>query len=96
MIYNVLQERWLMWALIGGSAVVLGFILAYLAIWRGRAAEGQAPAAATSPAARALAQRSFFGWVGSFVPWLLIVVIVGLLVYAVVYTISRMFYPPNW
>ena len=87
---DVLQYRWLWASSLGGAALVLGFVLSYLAFWRERGAviDESAPAAGKGPGALA--------WVRSFVPWILIVTYVGFVIYAIAYTLAVAANPPNW
>jgi hypothetical protein len=80
---NVLQNQWLMLALLGGVAMVLIIALAYAAIWRPRHAGDKALPADAAPKKGAL-------------PWLLVLVYVTLLVWGVIYTLRMVAQPPNW
>ena len=78
---DVLQAQWLWLALLGGSALVLAIVLAYLAIWRtGRNGDGRAVTPSGS----------------GKTPWVLILVYVATLVFALGYVIMRAVVPPNW
>jgi len=79
---SVLQDQWLIVAIVGGTILVLAFVLACMAIWRPR----KAPAADGAPRGRR----------PSFLPWILIVSYVFVLAYVVIYTIMRKNDPPNW
>jgi hypothetical protein len=82
---EVLQNRWLILALLGGAGLVLGMALAYLALWRPRTAEGDRPVSEgghESPEAP--------------VPWFLVLTFAGVAAYAVIYVIVQAINPPNW
>ena len=87
---DVLQNQWLILALIGGSALVLTFILAYLAIWRQREGDGLGTVEHANEA------QGVWAWLRSFVPWVLIVIVVALFVWGVAYVIWAGANPPNW
>jgi uncharacterized membrane protein len=89
--FDVLQSRWLWAALLGGTALVLGFVLSYFAFWRQREA-----AAIDESGGSTDKQPGVWAWVGSFVPWILVVVYVGFVIYAIAYTLAAAANPPNW
>jgi hypothetical protein len=86
---DVLQSQWLILALVGGSALVLVFVLAYLAAWRarepGRGGGGEGDAA---DAARRCAGHGP-------IPWVLVVLAAALAIYMVVYVFMAAGNPPN-
>jgi hypothetical protein len=86
---NVLQNQWLMLALIGGLAMVLGLVLACMAFWRARRDETPSPQAGGGAANVPKPSR------GS-VPWVLIVAFVAMAAWAVIYVVRAAAYPPNW
>jgi putative exporter of polyketide antibiotics len=89
MYLDVLQNRWLILVLLGGTALVLGVVLAYMAIWRGRdVAPAGEDAAGAKPSARP--------WLRSFFPWVLVLTYAGMLAYVVIYTFVLASNPPNW
>jgi hypothetical protein len=87
---DVLQYRWLWASLLGGAALVMGFVLSYFAFWRQREAaiDESAPPAGAGPGA--------WAWLRSFVPWILAIVYAGFVIYAIVYTLAVAANPPNW
>jgi len=82
---DVLQTQWLVFALAGGLALVLGLALFYLAMLRPRADD----AAPAQPKAEPQSVRSFL-------PSLLILTYVLVVVFAIVYTLAIVRHPPNW
>jgi hypothetical protein len=88
---DVLQYRWLWAAILGGSALVMGFVLAYFAFWRQREATPIDESA--GPTGK---EPGVLAWLRSFVPWILIVVYVSFVIYAIAYTFAAAANPPNW
>jgi membrane protein required for beta-lactamase induction len=88
--FSVWQSRWLFFALLGGVFLVLFACLAYWAMWQPREMERRR---ATVPI-RGI--RSFFAWIPTFMPWVLILTIVGTLVYTVLHVMAAAVTPPNW
>ena len=80
---DVLQNQWLMLSLTGGIALILGMVLFLLMLWKPRE-EGKSE----TPGESELAWRTF--------PWFLVVVYVGLILFAVVYVIHTAMVSPNW
>jgi heme/copper-type cytochrome/quinol oxidase subunit 2 len=79
---DVLQNQWLILALVGGTALVLFVALAYVAVWRA-ARNGDAPQAAP-------------GHARNPVPWIVIVFWLVAALYAVVYIVQAVLSPPTW
>lgn len=78
---EVLQNRWLMLVLLGGLVLVLGAVLAYLAMWR-REDRGDA--------------ATGLGGGHGRMPLVLILTGLGLGLFGVIYTMAMIFYPPQW
>ena len=78
---SVLQNQWLILALMGGIILMIGFISVYMMMWRPRIDSPQ-PASG----ARALAR---------WIPWILYALLVSIVIYQVTYAIILHFYPPN-
>jgi len=80
---DLLQNQYMMLAIFGGISLVLLSALGYLAMWRPRRPEGQAPPAGgrRRPA---------------YLPWVLLVTYLATVAYAVVYLLMRAQTPPNW
>ena len=80
---DVLQNQWLVFAMAGGAAIVLGIVLFSLAMRRPRVEGGASP------------PRKSGSWL-SGVPALLILVYAFVVVFALVYTARMIRQPPNW
>lgn len=83
---NILQNQWLFLALAGGLGVLLMVVLGYVALWRRREEPPSVPGGPGSPSA---------GSAGYF-PMVMIVLIVGLAIWGIVYTLMAVMNPPNW
>ena len=84
---DVLQNQWLILALGVGVAALFAFILLFLALWRPRE---EAPIEATAE------RPSVFGWLRSFMPWVVILVALVIGAFMVAYAVGAMRRPPNW
>ena len=87
---EVLQNQWLVEALIGGVAFLLVCILWYAAQWRPRRSDSAVP-----PRAEYEVNGDGASGKAPF-PGIIIFIYVGTAVCAVVYLIARAFNPPNW
>lgn len=79
---DVLQNQWLMFALVGGAAIVFAVILLFTALWRPR--EEAAAAEGAGPARR------------SFMPWLIVLLFGATAAFAAAYVLRAVLRPPNW
>jgi hypothetical protein len=87
---ETLQNQWLIEALIGGAALLLGVVLWYFAEWRPRHAEN---------GKRTHEEYEINGVVGagkSPLPGIIVFIYVGTVVCAVAYLIAKVLNPPNW
>jgi hypothetical protein len=78
---DVLQNQWLMFALVGGAAILFAMILLFMALWRPReeeAAEGAGPV-----------RRSFM-------PWVVILLFGATAAFMAAYLLRAALRPPNW
>jgi hypothetical protein len=81
--YTVLQNEWLLLAILGGFALVLVSVLGYMALWRRRQPEVEGAV-------------TFGRWLRSYAPYVLIVTYIGAVVFSIVYVLMRAANPPNW
>ena len=79
---DVLQNQWLIFALIGGTGFLFAVILLFTALWRPREEEEAADGA--GPARR------------SFMPWVIVLLIGATAVFMAVYMLRATLRPPNW
>ncbi len=79
---NVLQNQWLIFALVGGAAIVIATILLFMAFWQPREEE-EAPEAA-APVRR------------SFMPWVIILIFGATAAFMAAYLLRAALRPPNW
>ena len=80
--------RWVIWALGGGLAFVLAFFLSYLPTQRPRHPERVQSAESPRP--------STWREAWSYVPWILVLVYVGIFLYSVTDILHKSHYPPNY
>jgi hypothetical protein len=78
---SVLQNQWLIMALFSGIVLMLGFIAAYIMMWRPRN-ESAEPLAGG---------KALIRWI----PWLIIALFISIVIYQIAYTIILSFNPPN-
>jgi len=79
---DVLQNQWLIFALVGGAAIVFAMILLFTALWQPREEEDAAEGA--GPVRR------------SFMPWVIILVFGATAVFMAAYVLRAILRPPNW
>ena len=79
---DVLQNQWLILALVGGAAVLFAVILLFTALWRPREEEDAAEGA--GPVRR------------SFMPWVIVLLLGATAVFMAAYLLRAMLRPPNW
>jgi hypothetical protein len=82
---SVLQVQWLAFALAGGLAIALLIVMTYLMIWRPRQKDSDGN---VKPAR---------GWraAWSFTPWVLIVLYVSTIIYALTFAVAKILHPPT-
>ena len=82
---DALQSQWLALSLLGGAIVAAAMTLTFVSMWRPR----------TSADLPAPAGRPTRGWFLSFMPWVLMLLYIGCVLYTAAYTIAYAMYPPN-
>lgn len=78
---SVLQNQWLILALLGGIILMIGFVSVYLMMWRPRIDSPQPVSGA----------KALTKWI----PWVLYALIISIVVFQVVYSLILAFNPPN-
>jgi Na+/melibiose symporter-like transporter len=87
MFYNDIEQyQWLFAAMVAGVGVALIVVLTYFPFWRRREGGGGEQAASV-PLTQGLAK---------FVPWVLVLIVLGVLIFGVAYTIRSISQTPNW
>lgn len=92
MMFNlyVQQNRWIMAALLAGTILTLMMVLTYSALWRPREMEQiQERIRITGPG-------SFCQWLLSFMPWVLVLVILISFAYTLTHLADAARHLPNW
>ena len=80
---DVLQNQWLIFALVGGTAMLFAMILLFTSLWRPREEE-EAATEGEEPIRR------------SFMPWVIILLFGATAVFMAAYTLRAILRPPNW
>lgn len=88
--FYVQQNQWIAMTLLVGIALMLLFCLTYQAMWRPRPLEQKAEEIEVHDV------RSFFAWLLSFVPWVIILIVVGCAAFTVATVLAKSCTPPNW
>ena len=78
---SVLQNQWLILALMGGVILMIGLVSIYLMMWRPRI---DAPQPVSGG-------RALIRWI----PWILYALLISIVIYQLTYAIILHFYPPN-
>ncbi|WP_224959053.1 hypothetical protein [Geomonas subterranea] len=86
----VLQNQWLVIALLSGGALVLVTALTYQALWQPRGVEKRSEAVKVRGAA------SFFRWLRSFMPWVIILLFAACIAFTLLEVTQNHAIPPNW
>ena len=86
----VLQNQWIIMTLLAAVALVLIFCLTYQAMWHPRGVEGR------SEQVKVTGPASFFVWLKSFVPWVIMLIVLGCVSFTVATVIAKAGSPPNW
>ncbi len=86
----VQQNQWIVVALLAGSALMLLLCLAFRAMWRPRREEIK------EESHRIAGVEDFFRWLLTFMPWALILVIIGSAIYTITHVLAAVSHLPNW
>ena len=86
----VRQHQWIVIALLVGVALMLVFCLTYHAMWLPRGVEGKSEEIKVKDA------TSFFAWIKSFVPWVLILLVLASVSFTIATVLAKTGRPPNW
>ena len=79
---DVLQNQWLIFALVGGTAILFAMILVFTSLWRPR--DEEELAAGGRPVRR------------SYMPWVIILLFGFTVVFMAAYVLRAILRPPNW
>jgi Na+/proline symporter len=86
----VQQNQWIVITLLVGVALMLLFCLTYQSMWHPRRVEEK------SEQIRITGPASFFAWLLSFVPWVIILAVLGCVLFTLATVVSKSRNPPNW
>jgi ABC-type multidrug transport system permease subunit len=86
----VQQNQWIVTTLLVGVALMLLFCLTYHAMWHPRGVEQK------SEQIKVKGPMSFLAWLLTFVPWVIVLVVVGSVLFTIATVISKAARPPNW
>ena len=87
----VQQNQWIVLSLLAGTGLMLIFWLTYLAMWRPRTDES-----VKAKVIKITGIRSFFRWLLTFYPWVLILLVIISVLYTLAHTIAAVISAPNW
>ncbi|WP_236014859.1 hypothetical protein [Geomonas anaerohicana] len=86
----VLQNQWLVIALLAGAALVLLAALTYQALWLPRGVEKQ------SETIKVRGPLNFLRWLRSFMPWVIIILFGVCIAFTLFEVTHNHAIPPNW
>ena len=86
----VLQNQWLIMTLLAGVILTLILCLTYQALWLPRGTEEK------SEEIKVKDFTSFLTWIRSFVPWVIILLILASLAFTIFEIVENHSIPPNW
>jgi len=87
---DLLQNQYLILAIIGGLALLLLVVLMYPPLWRQRDKSTEETVKEADQA------QSGVQWLRSFMPWYLLILYIAMAVWAVGYVIKMSRHPPTW
>lgn len=86
----VQQHQWIAITLLLAVVLMLLFCLTYQAMWLPRGIEGK------SEVIKVTDLKSFFTWIRSFVPWVVILLFLACASFTIATVASKACRPPNW
>jgi TRAP-type mannitol/chloroaromatic compound transport system permease large subunit len=86
----VLQNQWIAITLLSGVMLTLIFCLTYQSMWHPRGVEQE------SEKVQIRGVRSLFKWLLSFVPWVVILLVLGSIAFTIATVVAKVMDPPNW
>ncbi|HBA87281.1 MAG TPA: hypothetical protein DCZ75_04615 [Geobacter sp.] len=86
----VLQNQWLIMTLLAGCILTLILCLTYQALWLPRGTEEK------SEEIKVKDFTSFLTWIRSFVPWVIILLVLASLAFTIFEIVENHSIPPNW
>jgi hypothetical protein len=87
----VRQNQWIVATLLTAVALTVSFCLIYQDMWRPREEES-----VKANAIKISGVAGLLRWLASFVPWVVMLVIAGSVVYTVLHVLKAAAHPPNW
>jgi hypothetical protein len=86
----VLQNQWIFITLLSGLFLTLLMCLTYQALWHPRGVEEKAEKVEVR------GTKGFFNWLLGFVPWVIVLLVAGSVVFTVLTLVAKSMDPPNW
>jgi uncharacterized protein involved in cysteine biosynthesis len=86
----VQQHQWIVMTLLIGVALVLITCLTYQAMWQPRGVEEK------SEVIKVKGPKSFVAWIKSFLPWVVLLVILISVAFTIATLVAKSGKPPNW
>lgn len=84
---NLEQYQWLWAALTAGLLMIVVIVLTYAMLWRRR----------TPPVDESEPSRPpMWQWLMGYIPWVLLLTLLGVTVFTVIYTVRSIRHTPNW
>lgn len=87
----VRQNQWIVATLLAGTAVMILLCLIYHDMWRARGEES-----VKANTIKITGVASLLRWLASFVPWAVMLVVGGSVVYTILHVLAAATRPPNW